>query len=126
MNLDLLSSDSFTIIKARKSLLRVIPFLRMADIVFIYSCPASSSIKQRTLYASSKSAILSIAAELGVKIDTKIETSEVDELKLDYFSREVHGADIVEEKKTFARPRGPQRRVRKADNTDSNVESGTE
>jgi hypothetical protein len=62
------------------------------------------------VYASSRNAILSAAADLGVKVDTKIETSEVDELTLKYLTREIHGPDVVEEKKTFARPRGPPRR----------------
>lgn len=102
----------------------------LTDLVFIYSCPASSSIKQRMLYASSKSAILSAAAELGVKVDTKIETSEVDDLTLKFLMREVHGVEAVEEKKTFARPRGPPKRADKklADTTAAaeNADSGTE
>lgn len=85
-------------------------FSFVADVVFIYSCPSSSSVKQRMLYASSRSAILSVAADLGVKVDTKIETSEVDDLTLKHFTREIHGLDVVEERKTFARPRGPPKR----------------
>lgn len=83
-------------------------------IVFIYSCPPTSNIKQKMLYASSRRAILSIAKDLGITIDTKIETSEVDELTLKFLKRELHGEEIVEEKKKgFARPRGPVRRVQK-------------
>jgi hypothetical protein len=83
------------------------------------------------LYASSKSAILSVATELGVKVDTKIETSEVDELTLKFLMREVHGVEetVVEQKKTFARPRGPPKRVRKVIETEDgggNGDSGTE
>jgi len=65
------------------------------------------------VYASSRRAILAVAEELGVKVDTKLETSEVDELTLSYLMRQVHGAEAVEEKKPFARPRGPPRRTRK-------------
>ena len=78
------------------------------------------------LYASSRRAIFVIAEELGVKIDTKIETIEVDELTLKYLMKQVHGADeVVEEnkKKAFARPKGPQKRVQK---TASAGDSGTE
>jgi hypothetical protein len=82
------------------------------------------------LYASSKTAILSAAAELGVKVDTKIETSEVDELTLKFLTREVHGVEepVEEKKKTFARPRGPPKRVRKVAETEGggNGDSGTE
>ena len=78
------------------------------------------------LYASSRRAILVIAEELGVKVDTKIETSEVDELTLKYLMKQVHGVEeVVEEnkKKAFARPKGPQKRVQK---TASAGDSGTE
>ena len=98
----------------------------LANAVFIYSCPSSSSIKQRMLYASSRRAILVIAGELGVKVDTKIETSEVDELTLMYLTKQVHGVEeVVEEskKKAFARPKGPQKRVQKSANAG---DSGTE
>ena len=78
------------------------------------------------LYASNRRAILAIAGELGVKVDTKIETSEVDELTLNYLMKQVHGVEeFVEEntKKSFARPKGPQKRVQK---TASAGDSGTE
>ena len=39
-----------------------------------------------------------MAAELGIKIDVKIETGDVEELSLRYLMREVHGEEIVEEK----------------------------
>jgi hypothetical protein len=80
------------------------------------------------VYASSRSAILAIAAELGAKVDVKIETSEVDELTLKFLSKEVHGAEIVEEKRSFARPRGPPRRAQKVvkDDDAGNTGSGTE
>jgi hypothetical protein len=50
-----------------------------------------------------------VAKDLGVVVDTKIETSEVDELTLAFLKKEVHGVE-VEEKKSFARPRGPVKR----------------
>jgi hypothetical protein len=81
------------------------------------------------LYASSRSAVLSTATELGIKVDTKIETSEVDELTLKFLMRAIHGIeDVAEEKKTFARPRGPQKRAQKAMPVDvaSGESTGTE
>jgi hypothetical protein len=81
------------------------------------------------VYASSRSAVLAIAKELGLNVDTKIETSEVDELTLKNLKREVHGVEeIVEDKKkSFARPRGPQKRVQKvASEGNASGESGTE
>ena len=77
-----------------------------------------------------------MASELGIKVDTKIETSEVDELTLKYLLKEVHGDEQVvlvdERKKGFARPKGPMRRVQRTGTsaaTSSNGgegESGTE
>lgn len=84
------------------------------------------------LYASSRSAILSVASELGIKVETKIETSEVDELTLKYLLKEVHGDEHVvdEKKKGFARPKGPMRRVQRmgtpAGSSGGEGESGTE
>jgi len=88
------------------------------------------------LYASSRSAILSVASELGIKVDTKIETSEIDELTLKYLFKEVHGDEqavhVDEKKKGFARPKGPMRRVQQtgtsaaASSSGGEGESGTE
>ena len=42
-------------------------------IIFIYTCPSSSRIKERMLYASSKSAILAAVQEqAGLKVDKKV------------------------------------------------------
>ena len=66
-----------------------------------------------------------MAAELGIKIDVKIETGDVEELSLKYLIKEVHGEEVVvEEKKTFARPRGPPKRNQKVGNVVGG--SGTE
>ena len=91
-----------------------ISFMLYAYEVFIYSCPSSSTVKHRMVYASSRKAILALAAELGVDAEIKIETSDVNELTLSYLKKEMHGVEEVEEKKTFARPRGPPKRNQKA------------
>ena len=75
------------------------------------------------LYASNRGALVFVASELGIKIDVKIETGDVQELSLKYLMREIHGEEIVEEKKTFARPRGPLKRNNlKAGNAGSGTE----
>jgi hypothetical protein len=62
------------------------------------------------IYASSRTFLLNeVESTLGVHVDKKIETSEVDELTIAFLKREIHGVE-VEEKKAFARPRGPQKR----------------
>jgi hypothetical protein len=77
------------------------------------------------LYASNRGALVFVAAELGIKIDIKIETGDVEELSLKYLIKEIHGEEVVvvEEKKTFARPRGPPKRNQKVGNAGG---SGTE
>jgi|SRR5579859_2338607 len=91
--------------------LRLPPF-RLLSIVFIYTCPATSSIKQRMLYASSLRAMLYVAPQLGLSVTKKLETCDVDELSLRFLWREVHGEaqTMDESKKGFARPRGPPKR----------------
>ena len=74
------------------------------------------------LYASNRGAVVFVAAELGVKIDAKIETGDVNELSLKYLTRELHGEPVVEEKKIFARPRGPPKRNHKVGNGGSGTE----
>jgi hypothetical protein len=65
------------------------------------------------IHATSRRAMLSVANKLGVNVETRLETGDVNELTLDFLKREVHGADAAEEKKTFARPRGPPKRNQK-------------
>ena len=46
---------------------------RQRPIIFIYTCPASSTIKERMLYASSRAGILSTAVEeAGLEIVKKV------------------------------------------------------
>jgi len=78
--------------------------------VFIYTCPSHYNIKNRMIYASSRALLINeVESTLGVHVDKKIETSEVDELTIAFLKREIHGVE-VEEKKAFARPRGPMKR----------------
>jgi hypothetical protein len=135
-SLDLPSSAFPTTINPRKQHPQVPTHPRslLSDLapVFIYSCPTTSSIKNRMLYASSRSTVLAAAAELGITADAKIETSEVDEVTLKHITKEVHGDEPVadEKKKGFARPRGPMRRVQRtgtpAQSSGGEGESGTE
>ncbi|KAJ7168187.1 hypothetical protein C8R43DRAFT_983364 [Mycena crocata] len=101
------------------------------DIVFIYSCPSSCPVKHRMVYASGFNAVFMVAkgllADAPAPLHTrKIETSTPAELDEAYLRSEfdfsagqgtsrsetstpgVSGND--DEKKPFARPRGPKRR----------------
>ncbi|KAJ7632156.1 hypothetical protein FB45DRAFT_911660 [Roridomyces roridus] len=88
------------------------------DIVYIYSCPSGSPVKQRMVYASGFNALFFHAKNILADslLTRKIETSTPTEIDEVYLRSEL---DLVsgqgtpgsgEEKKPFARPRGPARR----------------
>lgn len=86
----------------------------------IYSCPSSSPIKDRMVYASGVSSAFTHARSLlpaGSLANRKVETSDPGELDEAYLKSELgigEGGSTpvteVEEKKAFARPKGPGRR----------------
>ncbi|RKP23058.1 hypothetical protein SYNPS1DRAFT_19207, partial [Syncephalis pseudoplumigaleata] len=49
-------------------------------IVFIYTCPSASSIRERMLYSSVRAALLTAVSELGIAVAKKMETDDVTEL----------------------------------------------
>ncbi|KAJ7461017.1 hypothetical protein B0H11DRAFT_2057824 [Mycena galericulata] len=102
------------------------------DIVFIYSCPSSSPVKHRMVYASGFNAVFiaakTLLADSPSPLQTrKIETSTPAEIDEEYLRSELDlsggqgtpasgastpaaAAGTDEEKKPFARPRGPAKR----------------
>ncbi|KAJ7739677.1 hypothetical protein DFH07DRAFT_76833 [Mycena maculata] len=101
------------------------------DIVFIYSCPSSCPVKHRMVYASGFNAVFLAAKTLLANSPAplqarKIETSTPREIDEAYLRSELDlsggqgtpasgtstpgGAGTDEEKKPFARPRGPTKR----------------
>jgi len=84
------------------------------DIVFIYSCPSSSPIKHRMIYSSGASSVLAIAKDNGVTVVRKVETSDPKEVNEAFIRGELglNNLSSGDDKKPFARPRGPARRQR--------------
>jgi len=92
------------------------------EIVFIYSCPSTSPIKNRMLYSSGSvstyEAAKSILASLSPAVmiaSRKIETSDPKELDEAFLKAElglpnVTATEKVENSKGFAKPKGPPRR----------------
>ncbi|KFX98856.1 hypothetical protein V497_01755 [Pseudogymnoascus sp. VKM F-4516 (FW-969)] len=79
------------------------------SIIFIYTCPGASKIKERMLYASSRQGVVSVAEKgAGLKIAKKIEASDPDELSPESIEEEFKPK--VEVKKAFDRPKRPGRR----------------
>ncbi|PWY69148.1 actin monomer binding protein [Aspergillus heteromorphus CBS 117.55] len=78
-------------------------------VIFIYTCPSGSSIKERMLYASSRMHALTMAGEQGLKISKKIEASSPDEITGERLQEEVHPPQDSGPSRGFARPRRPGR-----------------
>jgi twinfilin-like protein len=78
-------------------------------IIFIYTCPTASKIKERMVYASSRSWVLQVAEQqAGLKVEKKLETSEPSEITAETVREEFEPR--VEVKRGFERPRRPGRR----------------
>ncbi|KAF3938163.1 Twinfilin-1 [Dactylella cylindrospora] len=77
-------------------------------IVFIYTCPPDSKIRERMLYASCRASVLEIAKkDAGITVDKKLEAAvpDISELQL---MEEFHPK--VEQKQAFQRPKRPGRK----------------
>jgi twinfilin-like protein len=81
----------------------------LSPILFIYTCPSGSKIKERMLYAaSSRSAQQLAEAEAGLTIEKKIEASSPEDVTQESIDEDLHPK--VEVKKAFERPRRPGRK----------------
>ncbi|PGH23759.1 hypothetical protein AJ80_02189 [Polytolypa hystricis UAMH7299] len=78
-------------------------------LVFIYTCPPSTSIKQRMVYASSRRSALHYADLQGLKITHKIEASSGSEITVGRLEEEVNPPREEGPKRAFARPKRPGR-----------------
>ncbi|CAI7661771.1 hypothetical protein N7533_006154 [Penicillium manginii] len=78
-------------------------------VVFVYTCPSGSSIKERMLHASSRRNAIAVAEGEGLKIEKKIEAGGPDEITADRLQEEVNPPQNVGAGRGFARPRRPGR-----------------
>ncbi|KAK3067796.1 Twinfilin-1 [Teratosphaeriaceae sp. CCFEE 6253] len=89
-----------------------------AGIVFIYTCPSSSRIKERMIYATGKSWTRTIAErDAGITIARSLEATEPSEITADLLgggegagATESGAAAEAEKKSGFARPKRPGRK----------------
>ncbi|ODH21614.1 hypothetical protein ACO22_05635 [Paracoccidioides brasiliensis] len=77
-------------------------------VIFIYTCPSGSQIKERLLHASSRNDVVRLAGLQGVDVAHKIEASEPEEITLASLSELVNPRKDTGPK-AFARPRRPGR-----------------
>ncbi|KAG0241263.1 hypothetical protein BGW41_006117 [Actinomortierella wolfii] len=61
------------------------------SLVFMYTCPSKSKIRERMLYSSCRAGVLEAAkSEAGLEVDKKLETTDVSELTEGYVREELH------------------------------------
>lgn len=77
-------------------------------VVFMYSCPSKSKIKERMVYASSRSQLVTLAQNVGLEVTKKLEASSPDEWTAESLAGEFQEHKV--ESKGFARPKRPGRR----------------
>lgn len=80
-----------------------------SPVLFVYTCPSGSKIKERMLYAaSSRSAVGLAQTEAGITVAKKIEAGSPDEISQESIDADLHPEVAV--KKGFERPKRPGRR----------------
>ncbi|KAL8672285.1 MAG: hypothetical protein Q9168_003256 [Polycauliona sp. 1 TL-2023] len=83
--------------------------LQTSSIIFIYTCPAGSKVKERMVYASFKRVVMDTAsAQAGVEIAKKLEASSPSEITPEMIGEEFQPR--LEQKQGFARPKRPGKR----------------
>ena len=92
---------------------------KLEPVVFFYSCPMESRIKERMLYSSCKEAAIDHLAQAGVSVEKKFEISEPSDISADIVHTTFHPPE-KESKIKFAKPtvarRRPQRKKRGSNN----------
>jgi len=84
----------------------------LSSVIFVYSCPNGTPVKQRMLYSTTKSAATEAAGSLGIEIARKYEVNSHEELAEQIIFDDLHPPK-VEEKKAFAKPAKPGKGGRK-------------
>ncbi|KAL8910528.1 MAG: hypothetical protein Q9171_004187, partial [Xanthocarpia ochracea] len=79
------------------------------SILFIYTCPSGSKVKERMTYASFKKMVMDVAStEAGFEVAKKLEASSPSEITPEMIREEFQPRQ--EQKQGFARPKKPGKR----------------
>jgi len=82
---------------------------QQAPVVFIYTCPTGSKVKERMIYASSSRGIVAAAeTKAGLEITKRLEASSPSEIAASTIHEEFHPKQ--EQKQAFSRPKRPGKR----------------
>lgn len=76
-------------------------------VVFIYSCPSGSKIRERMLYALTKQGFLAKLKDQGAVVDKLVEVGDADEIEVGDIQEE---STVAQGVARFSKPRGPRRR----------------
>ncbi|KAH0565599.1 hypothetical protein GP486_001014 [Trichoglossum hirsutum] len=79
-----------------------------SPIIFVYTCPAASRVKERMLYASCRGSVVIAASDAGLTIAKKMEATSPSEITAATIEEEFHPKR--EERVAFSRPKRPGRR----------------
>lgn len=80
-----------------------------SPIVFIYTCPSTSKVKERMVYSTSRNYVATeVAKQAGLSIEKKMEASDPDDISESAIEEEFKPK--VEVKRAFDRPKRPGRR----------------
>ncbi|KAI9826328.1 MAG: Twinfilin-1 [Thelocarpon impressellum] len=80
-----------------------------SPVIFIYTCPSGSKVKERMLYASSRAGVIATASsEAGLTVGKRLEASSPSEITETTIHDELH--PHREEKAAFSRPKRPGKR----------------
>ncbi|TKA68904.1 hypothetical protein B0A49_03998 [Cryomyces minteri] len=78
-------------------------------IIFIYTCPTGSKVKERMVYAASRAFVIQVAStEAGVEVAKKMEATSPEEITAEMIEDEFRPKE--EAKSGFSRPKRPGRR----------------
>ncbi|KAK9720544.1 Twinfilin-1 [Basidiobolus ranarum] len=83
----------------------------ISPILFIYSCPTASSIRERMLYSSCRGSLLAAAEnDVGLNISKKFEVDDPSELTSQYIEEDLHPEPVgIVKPQAFRRPAAPGR-----------------
>lgn len=84
------------------------------EVIFLYTCPSGSKVKERMVYASARASVLQVAKTEGVNVTKRLEAGDVDEITEARLADEVGVTSAAQEpaasKQGFARPKRPGKR----------------
>jgi twinfilin-like protein len=81
-----------------------------SSIVFVSTCPSGAKVRERMLYAASRSNVISLAQnEGGLKVAKRLEATNPEEITAQVIADEFK-VEEKEEKKGFAKPKRPGRK----------------